>query len=312
MRTQTASHAELTLPAGVRLGVNPLSWTNDVLEDLGGDIPVATCLGDAAAAGYQGVELGRKFPREATTLGPMLDDRGLALVSGWYSGSLAEGGVEAEWRTVADHAALLRDLGAEVMVYGETAMMASLDAPMSRRRRMPAEAIPSYAARLSAFGARLHDAFGLRLAYHHHLMMVAETFEETARLMDAGGPGLGLLLDTGHAAGGGFDYARLIDRFGDRIVHIHLKDVRADVMARVRAEDASFNQGVRAGMFTVPGDGALDFAPLARFVADSYRGWLVVEAEQDPVMAPPRPAVTRARSHVLRTFADIHHDGRKT
>ncbi|MBP7002706.1 myo-inosose-2 dehydratase [Amaricoccus sp.] len=297
------------LPAGVRLAVSPLSWANDVLEDLGADIPLATCLDDAAAAGYAGVELGRKFPRDAATLRPLLDARGLALASGWWSGELAGRGVAAEMAAIAPHAGLLRALGCTTMVYGETAMMAPgapLDAPMSRRRLMPAADVPAYAARLTEFGKRLAGDYGLVPAYHHHLMMVAETFDEVSALIDAAGPELGLLLDTGHAVAAGFDYARLIDRFGDRIVHIHLKDVRPNRRAAVRAGDRSFNDAVRAGMFTIPGDGAVDFAPLARFVAASgYRGWLVVEAEQDPAVAPPLPAVTRARAHVLSTFASI-------
>lgn len=296
------------LPAGVRLGVSPLSWANDVLEDLGADIPLETCLRDAAAVGYQGVELGRKFPREAAALKPLLDAHGLALASGWYSGELAERGVEAEMAAAAAHAALLRDMGCRTMVYGEVAMMtpgAPLDAPMSRRRLMPAGEVAAYAARLTEFGNRLAGEYGLTLAYHHHLMMVAETFDEISALFDRAGPEVGLLLDTGHAAGGGFDYARLIERFGDRIVHIHLKDVRPAVMADIRDGDVSFNDGVRRGMFTVPGDGAVDFAPLARFVRESgYRGWLVVEAEQDPAAAPPRPAVARAFAHILDIFAN--------
>lgn len=298
-----------TLPDGVRLAVSPLSWANDVLEDLGADIPLGTCLGDAAAVGYAGVELGRKFPRDPATLGPLLDRHGLALASGWWSGELAGRDVDAEMAAVAPHAALLRDLGCTAMVYGEVAMMAPgapLDAPMSARRLMPAADVAGYAARLTEFGKRLAGEYGLVPAYHHHLMMVAETFDEISAVIGAAGPELGLLLDTGHAVAAGFDYERLIDRFGDRVVHIHLKDVRPERMAAVRAGDDSFNAAVRGGMFTVPGDGMVDFAPLARFVrASGYRGWLVVEAEQDPAVAPPRPAVARARAHVLSTFASI-------
>jgi inosose dehydratase len=295
------------LPDGVRLAVSPLSWANDVLEDLGADIPLETCLADAAEVGYEGVELGRKFPRDAAVLGPLLDGYGLALASGWHSGELAERDVAAEMDAVAPHATLLRDLGCKAMVYGEVAMMAPgapLDAPMSRRRLMPADEVAAYAARLSEFGKRLSGEYGLTPAYHHHLMMVAETFDEISSILDRAGPELGLLLDTGHAFAAGFDYGELIDRFGDRIVHIHLKDVRAASLEAVRSGDESFNDAVRGGMFTVPGDGALDFAPLARFVRSSgYRGWLVVEAEQDPAVAPPRPAVIRAFQHVLATFA---------
>lgn len=292
------------LPQGVRLAVSPLSWTNDVLHDLGGDIAVETCLSDAARAGYAGVELGRLFPRDPALLRPLLESRGLSLASGWYSGELAERGVAAEKDAARAHAALLKAMGCKVMVYGEVAMMAGdmpLDAPMSARLRIGDAT--AYARRLTEFAAWLAGEYGLRLAYHHHLMMVAETFGEIAEIFDTAGPEVGLLLDTGHAAAAGFDYARLLDAFPDRIAHIHLKDMRGEVMARIRDTDASFNQGVRAGMFTVPGDGMVDFAPLARFVRDGgWQGWMVVEAEQDPALAPPLPAVTRGLDHIRRTF----------
>ncbi len=294
------------LPDGVRLAVSPLSWTNDVLEDLGADISLETCLNDAAETGYQGVELGRKFPRDAATLHPLLESRGLALASGWHSGELAERDVDAEMQAVAGHADLLRAMGCKVMVYGEVAMMAPgspLDVPMSKRVVMPKDDVAAYARRLTEFGRLLNGAYGLALAYHHHLMMVAETFDEISHLFDQTGREIGLLLDTGHAVAGGFDYRRLIERFGDRVTHIHLKDVRGPTIDDVRAGELSFNTGVRKGMFTVPGDGIVDFTPLARFVRESgYRGWLVVEAEQDPALAPPRPAVTRAFDHILHTL----------
>lgn len=295
--------AEAATGAGWRLGISPLSWTNDVLEDLGGDTPVETCLNEAAAAGYAGVELGRKFPRDPRALGELLGRHGLALASGWYSGYLADRDVDAEWAAVGSHARLLQTLGVTAMVYGECGRMPPgdpLGAPMSGRLILSGTDLESYAARLTDFAERLRGERGLTLAYHHHLMMVAETFDEVSGLLDRTGTGVGLLLDTGHAAAGGFDYARLIDRFGDRVAHIHLKDVRDDVLERVRRDNLSFNDGVRAGMFAVPGDGGVDFGPLARFVRDTgYSGWLVVEAEQDPSVAEPAPSVARGREHVL-------------
>ncbi|MCO6425072.1 myo-inosose-2 dehydratase [Sinorhizobium meliloti] len=300
-------HKAITLPAGVRLAVSPLSWANDVLEDLGADISLETCLSDAAETGYQGVELGRKFPRDAATLRRLLASHGLALASGWHSGELAERGVGEEMKAVARHAELLREMECKVMVYGEVAMMtpgSPLDAPMSERLTMPKTEVVAYAARLTEFAKRLAGEYDLKLAYHHHLMMVAETFDEISAILDSAGPETGLLLDTGHAAAGGFDYVRLIDRFADRIVHIHLKDVRGQVIRDVRERDLSFNSGVRNGMFTVPGDGTIDFGPIGRFVRENrYRGWLVVEAEQDPAHAPPRPAVERAFDHMRGVFA---------
>lgn len=306
LQESTMIEKRTPLPDGVRLAVSPLSWANDVLEDLGADISLETCLRDAAETGYAGVELGRKFPRDPAVLRPLLEGYGLNLASGWHSGELAERDVDAEMATVAGHANLLRAMGCTVMVYGEVAMMAPgspLDAPMSTRLVMPKDQVAAYVARLSELGRWVAGEYDLKLAYHHHLMMVAETFDEISSLFDKAGPEVGLLLDTGHAVAAGFDYARLIERFGDRIVHIHLKDVRAGEIADVRAGDLSFNAGVRKGMFTVPGDGIIDFGPVARFVRDnSYRGWLVVEAEQDPALAPPRPAVGRALNHIRGTF----------
>ena len=298
----------MTLPDGVRLGVSPLSWINEVIEAFGCDTTAETCLSEAAEAGYAGVETSRKFPADPAALRALLENHRLDLVTGWHSGTLAEGGVDAEMAGVEGRARLLSAMGCTVMVYGETAMMAPgspLDLPMSRRSTMPAAGVAAYATRLTEFARRLTESHGLRLAYHHHLMMVAETFEETDAILSLAGPEVGLLLDTGHAAAGGFDYARLIARHGDRIAHIHLKDVRRDVLDRVRREDLSFNDAVRAGLFTVPGDGDLDFGPLARFVRDAgWRGWLVVEAEQDPDRARPLPAVRRARNHVSNLFGE--------
>jgi len=298
--------ANSLLGKGVRLAVSPLSWVNDVLEDLGADIPLETCLREAAEVGYEGIELGRKFPRDASVLGPILKEYGLSLASGWHSGFLAERDVETEIAEVKAHASLLRALGCTVMVYGECGKMvpgAALDVPMSCRLRLePSDFVP-YAARLGEFGRHLQSEYGITLAYHHHLMMVAERFDEVSTLFDAADRSVGLLLDTGHAYAGGFDYRRLIERFGDRIVHIHVKDVRSGILAAIRNGDRSFNEGVRNGMFTVPGDGDLDFAPIARFArASGYRGWIVVEAEQDPAKAPPPAMVRQAYNTITSLF----------
>lgn len=295
-----------SLPPGVRLGVSPLSWTNEVLDELGGDIPLETCLSQASANGYQGVELGKKFPQHAEDVRAVLDGYGLKLASGWYSGFLAERDVNAEMLAVSDHARRLRGAGAEIMVYGPVGKMAPdapLDAPMSTRRVLDPGELRAYAQRLREFEKRLFGEFGLAMAYHPHLMMVVETFDEISRLMDTAQ--CGLLLDTGHAYAAGFDYQLLIERFGDRISHIHLKDVRASRLRKVRDDDLSFNDAVRAGMFTVPGDGDVDFGPLARFVKSSgYRGWLVVEAEQNPALpeGDPASATRRAFDHITTLF----------
>jgi inosose dehydratase len=281
----------------VRLGVSPLSWTNDVLADLGGDVPLEVCLTDAAEIGYEGVELGRKFPKDPRELSSKLESYGLQLAGGWYSGFLAERSLEDEWAAAQDHVRLLEGCGCEVLVYGECGKMpgdSPLDVPLSQTPSLKSIDLPAYARKLEGFTARLKER-GIKLAYHYHLMMLVETAEEISAFCEATDDAVGLLLDTGHAYAAGADYGEILRRFGRRVVHIHLKDVRPNVLDWVRKEDVSFNAAVREGLFTVPGDGAVDFSEIAKFVRTSgYRGWVVVEAEQDPAKATPRPYAQKA------------------
>ncbi|MBP2171051.1 inosose dehydratase [Erwinia toletana] len=292
--------------AGVQLGVSPLCWTNDVLEDLGGEIPLENCLQQAAAAGYQGIELGRKFPRSVSALAPLLSAVGLQLASGWHSGFLADRSVEEEIAAVRDHANLLRQLGATVMVYGECGQLPGatpLDEPISRSPALSSIDLARYAARVNAFADILLRDYGLKIAYHHHLMMLVEHDDELDSFMQHTSSNVGLVLDTGHGYAGGVDIARVLQKYGSRIVHIHLKDVRPLILQRVYQQDLSFNDAVRAGLFTVPGEGCIDYAPIIEFVSHSgYQGWLIVEAEQDPQQAPPLATATRAAHWVSQQF----------
>jgi inosose dehydratase len=287
----------------VRLGVSPLSWTNDVLPELGGDVPLETCLKEASEIGYEGVELGRKFPRDPQELSSLLARYGLRLISGWYSGHLADRSPEAEWDAAAAHLRLLEGCGCDVLVYAEHSRMpqsAPWDQPLSQSPALSSIDLPAYAQRLGAFAARLNER-GMKLAYHYHLKMLVETGEEIAALFEAAPPQVGLLLDTGHAYAAGADYGDLLRRFGKRVTHLHLKDVRREVLEWARKNDVSFNEAVRAGLFTVPGDGDVDFSAVADFVRTSgYRGWAVVEAEQDPAKAPPKVYAQKAFTYVSK------------
>jgi inosose dehydratase len=285
----------------VGLGVSPLCWTNDVLAELGGDIPLEVCLKDAADNGYDGVELGRKFPREAHVLLSKLSSYGLRLATGWHSGYLTERSVESEWKAAADHVQLLESCGCQVLVYGECGMMegdSPWDQPLSRRTELKSIDLAAYAERLTEFSVGLNSR-GIKLAYHYHLKMLVETAEEIASFCQATPPEVGLLLDTGHAYAAGADYGEILRRFGDRVVHIHLKDVRRHILDWARKNDVPFNSAVREGLFTVPGDGNVDFTEIGQFVRSSgYSGWAVVEAEQDPAKAPPRTYTEKAYQYV--------------
>ncbi len=274
--------AKENLLPGVYLGVSPLSWTNDVLAELGGDIPLETCLKDAADIGYEGVELGRKFPREGRQLSSILSNHGLRLIGGWHSGFLSERSVEEEWKTAADHVRLLNDCGSHILVYGECGLMTGVspwDEPLSRRPELKEIELSAYAGKLGAFATRLKEA-GITLAYHYHLKMLVEKAEEIAAFCESTREEVGLLLDSGHAYAAGADYAEILKN------------------------DWSFNSAVREGMFTVPGDGEIDFSAIGEFIRTSgYRGWVVVEAEQDPARAAPKLYAEKAYHFIRKLIA---------
>jgi inosose dehydratase len=272
----------------VRLGINPLTWTIDDLPEVGGETSLETCLAEARAAGFAGVELGCKFPRTAPELRAALAPHGLELVSGWYSTALLERDAAAEFEAMRAHRELLAALGCEVVVVAETTrcIHGDRDRRLSQRPVLAPADWPRFAARLEELGARLQDA-GLVLAYHHHMGTVVQTEDEVDRLMDACDETVSLLLDTGHMTFAGGDPARVANRHAARIAHVHCKDVRRAVLERSLNRDASFLDAVLDGVFTVPGDGSVDYpAVLAPIARAGYRGWLVVEAEQDPAVAP--------------------------
>lgn len=272
-----------------RIGINPLTWTNDDLPALGDTIPLETCLRETAEAGYDGIELGRKFPRDPAVLGPILASHGLDLVSGWYSLRLLERDVDAELEAMAAHHELLSALGCTVMVCAEVTgcIHGDMRTRLSSRPRLTEPDFKRFAERLDALAERMRDR-GMQLAYHHHMGTVIQEEAEVHALMAATSPATGLLLDTGHLAFAGGDPLAVAKRHLARIAHVHCKDVRADVLARVLNADTSFLEAVLQGVFTVPGDGAIDYAPLVGILRDAgYPGWYVVEAEQDPAVADP-------------------------
>ncbi len=273
----------------VKLGINPITWMNDDLPWLGGDTPVDTVLSEAHAAGYRGIEMGGKFPRAAGTLRALLTAHGLELVSGWYDGRILDREVAEEFDAVLPHLTLLRDLGCKVVVYADTSRgrHEGIAAPISQRPRLSPEEWAPYGRKITELAERM-AAFGIGMAFHHHMGTIVETDAEIDRLMDASGEAVGLLFDTGHCMFAGGDPARLLARHLGRVVHVHCKDVRQPMLERALAADMSFKDAFLDGIFTVPGDGCVDFPPLLRMLHDrGYQGWLVVEAEQDPEQAHP-------------------------
>lgn len=274
-----------------KLGIAPIAWSNDDLPELGGSTTLETCLTEARAAGFTGVETGGKFPKTAAELRPILDAHGLSLTSGWYSGTVldATDDLAAEKEQAAGQLALFRALGAPCIVYGETAgtLQNRRNAPLALRRRLWEDEIKSYGRRLTRFAEYCAER-GVPLAFHHHMATAIESERDIDLLMQHTGPAVGLLYDTGHLRFANGDLFRVLEKHGKRINHVHTKDIRANVVDGLDRERQSFLDAVLAGAFTVPGDGSIDFHIVINRLAEiGYEGWFVVEAEQDPAKAPP-------------------------
>jgi inosose dehydratase len=304
----------MSRPFVVKIGINPISWSNDDLPSLGGETPLEVALSEGNAIGYQGFELGNKFPRESTALHKVLSAHGLELVSGWYSGRLAKRTVEEEIVAVGPHLKLLADNGAKVMVYGEVAdSIQGAPKPLYKRPRFyKPQDWQLYADRLTAF-ARHTLAHGVRVAYHHHMGAYVETPADVDTLMALVGDEVGLLFDSGHITFAGGDAAVMLAKYVKRVCHVHCKDVRPEVIRLARNGNWSFLQAVINGAFTVPGDGAIAFRPLLQLLYDNgYEGWLVVEAEQDPVVAPSYRYANNGFRHLHDLVASIEGGGVET
>ena len=237
-------------------------------------------------------------------LGPILEGHGLKLVSGWFSGELRHGSIEREKRRIAQQLALYQALEVPVMVYAETTdtVQAAIDTPVAARPRMPDEEFKSYGDKLTELAEWLR-AEGCPMTFHHHMGTVVESEREVDLLMARTGDAVGLLFDTGHLHFAGGDVLATARRHGGRINHVHCKDIRADVLARLKAENWSFLKGVIEGVFTVPGDGAIDFRSVAKVLAEiGYSGWVVVEAEQDPKKANPLEMARIGHAALTKAF----------
>ena len=291
----------------VRLGTNPIAWSNDDLPELGGETPLETCLDQARNAGFTGIEKGNKFPSDPAALRATLARHGLAFVSGWYGAALRFRDVETEIAAMRPHFDLLQICGATVMVFAETSgtVQGRRGTPVTNRPVMSQAEWPVFLERISRLGHWMAER-GMRIAFHHHMGTVIETAAEIDYLMEGTPDCVGLLLDTGHLTFAGAEPSAVARRWAHRINHVHVKDVRTQTLARARTERWSFLDSVVEGVFTVPGDGSVDFAAaLTPLVDAGYAGWLIVEAEQDPAKAEPLTYARRGYEHILATCREI-------
>ncbi|MGF1623679.1 MAG: myo-inosose-2 dehydratase [Alphaproteobacteria bacterium] len=283
-----------------RLGMAPIGWLNGDRPEISAHISVDQCLSEVREIGFEGVELCAGMPTGIDTLRAKLDQHGLRLISGWYPGELTRRSVAQEKDAIADQLALFKALGAPVMVFAETAgSVQSEDVPVSTRPRLSDDAWSDYGRKVTEMAEWLAEQ-GVPMGFHHHMGTAVESEADIDNLMNHTGEAVKLLLDTGHAHFAGADIDGVARRWAHRINHVHVKDVRPQVLADFRARDRSFLDGVLDGVFTVPGDGCIDYVSVFRILADAgYDGWVMIEAEQDPKKADPKTYSRLGMRHAL-------------
>ena len=284
----------------VKIGVSPISWTNDDMPELGRDTTVEHCLQEGKQAGYSGFELGGKWPRETSILEPLFNKYNMDVVSSWFCGGLLKDSIEGEIKRITPHMKLLKDLGTDVIVYCEmdACVHGDISSPLSMRPTLSEDQWQDWTDKLNQL-AKYTLSHGMKLAYHHHMGTIVQIEEEVDKLMSMTSRDLGLVLDTGHLIYAGADPLRVYERHSDRVLHIHCKDVRGTILDDALKTDSSFLNSVLDGVFTVPGDGDINFSGLFKMVSDAeYSGWIVVEAEQDPAKAHPLTYVTMGYKNI--------------
>ena len=273
----------------IKLGIAPIAWSNDDMPELGGDTTLEQCLSEASRAGFTGIESGGKFPKNSKELLPKLEKENLQLCSGWYGASLLKNTPKEEFKLMREQMNLFKDCKSPCMVFAEVTNSVQGDPkkPLSQKPKLSEEEWRLFISRINEIGKMMLDE-NMPLAYHHHMGTVIETEDETRRLIESTSDSVKLLIDTGHMLFAGGNSIKLTEDFMERIIHVHCKDIRKNVLEKSLKNDSTFRQAFLDGVFTVPGDGCIDYKPFLTVLKNkNYEGWLVVEAEQDPAKANP-------------------------
>ena len=285
----------------VKLAIAPIAWTNDDLPDLGAENSFEQCISEMALSGFSGSEIGNKYPKDPDVLKHYLDVRGLRICNAWFSSLLLSDGYDATIDAFIKHRDFLHALGAKVIGASEqgNSIQGKNVSIFGNKPVYTDEQWELIAKGFNEMG-RLAREKDMYFTVHHHMGTGVQTADEIDRLMEMTDENLVFLLfDTGHLAFAGEDAVAVLKKYVHRTKHVHLKSIRKDIIAEGKAKGYSFLDCVRAGAFTVPGDGDFDFRPVFDILSDAdYEGWVVVEAEQDPAKANPFEYALLARKYI--------------
>ena len=273
----------------IKIGIAPIAWSNDDMPELGGDTPIEVCLDQAKKAGFSGIELGGKFPRNPGITCYLLSKFQLKMPGGWYGALLRERSIDEEWNAMQDHLKLLKMVKASVFVFADVSgsIQGNQSRKLSSRPSLDDSEWKNYCEKISEISNRL-DNEGIPMSYHQHMGTIIQSEEDIDRFINNTNDKAFLLYDTGHLLFAKADNERVLKNYISRINHIHCKDIRKDILINSLNKDLSFRNSFLDGVFTVPGDGCIDYKPIIKILFENnYSDWLVIEAEQDPTKANP-------------------------
>ena len=287
----------------VKLGIAPIAWTNDDLPDLGAENTFEQCVSEMALAGFTGSEVGNKYPKDPAELKKALDLRVLEICNQWFSSFLITKPLEEVEKEFRAQLEFLKAMGAKVIGASEQSysVQGQEDTPVfGHKYVMDDEEWDTFCNGMNYLGKIAKEEYGIALTFHHHMGTVVQDPDEVERMMANTDPEyVSLLFDTGHFTYCGADPLEMVKKYVNRIKHVHLKDIRPEVVKEVKDNDLSFLEGVRRGAFTVPGDGCIDFDPIFKVLEENgYEGYMLVEAEQDPAKANPLEYAIKARKFI--------------
>lgn len=287
----------------VKLGIAPIAWTNDDMPDLGKENTFEQCVSEMALAGFTGSEVGNKYPKDPEVLKKALELRGVEICNQWFSSFLITKPFEEVEKEFRAQLTFLKAMGAKVIGASEQSysVQGQLDTPIfGHKYVMNDQEWDTFCTGMNKLGKIAKEEYGIALTFHHHMGTVVQSLAEVDRMMENTDPEyVSLLFDTGHFTYCGEDPLEIVKKYVHRIKHVHLKDIRPEVVEQVKKENMSFLAGVRAGAFTIPGDGCINYDPIFKVLEEAgYEGYMVVEAEQDPAKANPLEYAIRARKFI--------------
>ena len=293
----------------IKLGIAPIAWSNDDMPELGGDTPIEQCLEEASLAGFTGIELDGKFPRNPGITNFLLDKYNLKMPGGWYGSLLRYRSVEEEWSAMQDHLNLLKLVNAEVFVFADVSgsIQGNQKRKLSTRPYIENDEFIKYCKKINEISNLLYDE-GIPMSYHEHMGTIIQTENDVDRFMDHTNENTFLLYDTGHLLFAQANYERVLKNYIQKINHVHCKDIRKDILENSLKNDLSFRESFLDGVFTVPGDGCINYEPLFKILHENnYEKWLIIEAEQDPKKANPFEYAKIGYNYLSKNLANINY-----